>query len=183
MTPMPATESLQCRASVARVPCLLLVMALILSLAACGFQMRGAPQLPPEMDVVYIKADDPFSPLVRELRRMLEGDERRVTWDEDEAGAVIEILQARSRTQTLAVNLQGRPEELRVSYEVIFRVTANGETLVGREEMRIERDIAADPDDTLGSRQEARRVGEILEEDMVGRIMMRIEAVTRERDS
>lgn len=155
---------------------LLPVLLLVLVLAACGFQLRGAPELPPEMEVVYIQADDRFSLFVRELRRLLESGGARVTRDRDEATAVFEVLRARSSTETLSVNLQGRPEELRVAYELRFRVRANGETLIDEQELRINRDIQADPDDTLGSRQEARRIAETLEEDIARLVLMRIEA-------
>lgn len=155
----------------------LVLLLLLMVLGACGFQLRGAPELPAEMDVVYIQADDRFSLFVRELGRLLEGGDARVTRDRDEATAVFEVLRARSSTETLSVNLEGRPEELRVAYEIRFRVRANGETLVDEQELRLNRDIQADPDDTLGSRQEARRIAETLEEDIAQMVLMRIEAI------
>jgi LPS-assembly lipoprotein len=153
------------------------VLLLVALLAACGWQMRGAAQLPEEMAVIFIQADDPYSPFVRELRRALDTGDTRVTRDRGEATAVIRVLRARSGRRTLAVNFAGRPLEYRVWYEVDFDVLTPDRVLVETQQLRIHRDINADPDDALGSRLEAERIGEVLERDIVGLVVMRIEAM------
>jgi LPS-assembly lipoprotein len=153
--------------------------------AACGWQMRGAAELPEEMAVVYIQAADPYSPFVRELRRVLDTDTTRVTRDPDEATAMVRVLRTRSGRQTLSVNFAGRPQEYRVYYEVDFDVVGRDRVLVEAQHLAIHRDINADPDDALGSRMEAERIGEVLERDIVGLVLMRIEALAgrpREND-
>ena len=49
----------------------LLLLALLL-LAGCGFQLRGAGGLPPEMAMTQLVVDDPYSTLARRLRTLLE---------------------------------------------------------------------------------------------------------------
>jgi len=156
-----------------------LVLILLALTAACGWQMRGAPSLPPEMSIIYIDARDPYGPFARELRRMLDsGDDARVTWEREEATAIVRIRQASSSREILSVNLAGRPEEQRVTYRVEFDVRdAEGNILIDTQRMSLNRDISTDPDDALGARQEANRVARSLEEEIVQSVVLRIEAL------
>ncbi|MEA5446105.1 LPS assembly lipoprotein LptE [Gammaproteobacteria bacterium AB-CW1] len=156
------------------------LLALSLALTACGWQLRGAPQLPEEMAVIYIDSGDPHGPLARELRRLLDSGDSRVSWDREEATAILRVLESGSSREVLSVNLRGRPEELRVIYHIEFDVRdRDGNTLVERQRMVLNRDISTDAEDPLGISQETRRVARSLEEEIVQSVVLRIEALAR----
>lgn len=159
-----------------------LLLAILLSLvAACGWQLRGTPDLPPVMDVLYVESSDPYSPLARELKRLLGSGETQIVSSADDATAIVRILQSGSRQNVLSVNLEGRPEEIRVEYEMAFDVqTPEGETLIERQQLVITRDISADPSDPLGASLEAQRIAESLEESIAQSVLLRIEALANQ---
>ncbi|MDQ2069909.1 LPS-assembly lipoprotein LptE [Natronospira bacteriovora] len=147
---------------------------------ACGWQLRGAPSLPDEMSVIYIDTRNPHGRLARELTRLLDSGDARVTRKRDEATAVLRILDTSSQRRVLSVNLAGRPEEIRVIYRVEFDVrSARGETLIERQRMVLNRDISTDPADPLGASQEASRLAQALEEEIVQSVVLRIQALAR----
>lgn len=44
---------------------------LILSLAGCGFHLRGITQLPPQLHTLYLSSNNPYTPFMHQLRTML----------------------------------------------------------------------------------------------------------------
>lgn len=50
----------------------LLLCSLALSLPGCGFHLRGHEPLPPELHVLYLQSADPYDPLTKELRQVLQ---------------------------------------------------------------------------------------------------------------
>jgi len=160
-----------------------LVLTLALLLVGCGFQLRGTPQLPDDMSLIYIDSRDPRGPFARELRRLLDSGDARVVWDRKEANAILRILSTSSSREILSVNLEGRPQEIRVAYQVEFDMrNAEGDTLIERQQMNLHRDISTDADDPLGAGEEARRMIRALEEDIVQSVVLRIEALARQRE-
>lgn len=159
-----------------------LLLVVLLSLAtACGWQLRGTPNLPPVMDALYVESSDPYSPLARELKRLLGSGETQVVSTAEEATAIVRILQSGSRRQVLSVNLEGRAEEIRVEYEMAFDVrTPEGETIIERQRLQISRDISADPSDPLGASLEAQRIAESLEASIAQSALLRIQALAPE---
>ncbi|MCP1728558.1 outer membrane lipopolysaccharide assembly protein LptE/RlpB [Natronospira proteinivora] len=159
----------------------ILVLTLAALVTACGWQLRGAPQLPDVMSVIYIDSRDPHGAFARELRRLLDSGDSRVTRNRNEATAIVRVIRASSSREVLSVNLAGRPEEIRVSYRVEFEVNdAEGRPVIERQRLILHRDISADPTDALGTRQEATRVGQALEEEIVQSVILRIEAMAAE---
>lgn len=156
----------------------LLAVILLSLVAACGWQLRGTPDLPPSMDVIHIQTGDPYSRLARELKRLLGSGDSRITDNPDEATAILRLLSSGSRRQVLSVNLEGRPQEIRVLYELSFDMrTPEGEVLIEQQRLEINRDISTDPTDPLGASQEAQRVAEALEGSIAQSVLLRIEAL------
>src|SRR3546814_9547231 len=56
----------------ARMTRLIAILVLALGLTACGFHLRGAPTLPPDLGPVRVIATDPYSPLAESLSVALE---------------------------------------------------------------------------------------------------------------
>ena len=157
-----------------------LILALAIVIASCGWQLRGTPSLPDEMAVIYISSSNPHGAFSRELRRLLGSGDSEITWNREEATAIVRVISTDSSRQVLSVNLAGRPEEIRVVYQVEFEVrTAEGDTIIERQRMQLHRDISTDPADPLGASQEASRLVTALEEEIVQSVVLRIEALAR----
>jgi LPS-assembly lipoprotein len=83
-------------------------------LAACGFQLRAAPDIPAEMSRTYISADDKFSLFYRKLRRELKNAGVQLVDSPAEASAVFSILTDKTDQRVLSVSARNVPREFEV---------------------------------------------------------------------
>ena len=155
---------------------ILLLLALLL-LAGCGFQLRGAGGLPPEMAMTQLVVDDPYSTLARRLRTLLEQSGVEVV-DGASATAVLEIPQDRVTTDVLTIADNARVREYRVSHTVQFRLTdAAGRELMALQTLRQAREISFDEQKILASSREQEYLKKDLAEDLARLIVNRLESV------
>src|SRR3546814_13619744 len=74
---------------------LIAILVLALGLTACGFHLRGALTLPPDLGPVRVIAKDPYSPLAESLSVALE-----------QAGATPAAADAADSVATLRIHLE-----------------------------------------------------------------------------
>ncbi|HEX7026492.1 MAG TPA: LPS assembly lipoprotein LptE [Gammaproteobacteria bacterium] len=98
-------------------------------LTACGFHLRGSPELagnralPAEMAVTVIEAPSQTSELVRQLKRALRSAEVVVADAEDQPGAARLSLSEELDRRVLSVDSEGRAVEYELNYTVTFQVS------------------------------------------------------------
>lgn len=152
---------------------------LVLALSACGWHVRGAVELPPQMKVTYLDLPDPHGDFARQLRLALDSSGVRLTDNKDEATGVLHVISARSSNRPLSVSGKGLPQENKISFTVQFELLAGEKTLLAPQTVTLDRDYTFDPREYLGKTKQA----DILLADMQRRIvdvmMRRLEAVTR----
>ena len=68
------------------------IAALCLSLSACGFHLRQAPDLPPSMRKIYVAAPGQSGQLLRELRRSLASDDTEILTTPEGATTTLSII-------------------------------------------------------------------------------------------
>jgi LPS-assembly lipoprotein len=156
------------------------VLVAALLLGACGFHLRGAAPLPTEMSVTFIQGTSEFNSLNDDFRTALESHGARVTQDRGEATAVLTILENKTGTDVLTVDLGGKVLEYRISQMIHFEVAAaDGHVLVDRQSVSMNRAIKFNRDDVLGKEREAELIRKELQRDVVNLAMLRIVAVGR----
>ena len=159
-------------------PRTLLTLVLLLPLlGACGFQLRGAGGLPPEMAMTQLVVEDPYSTLARRLRTLLEQSGVQIVGGTT-ATAILEIPQDRVTTDVLTIADNARVREYRVSHTVQFRLTdAEGRELMGLQTLRQAREISFDEQKILASSREQEYLKNDLAEDLARLIVNRLESV------
>lgn len=158
------------------------VAACLLLLSACGFHLREALVLPPDLGQVRVTARDPYSPLTQSLERAL-----------DRAGASVAGSDTKGRLATLAIRSEhwastplsidqfGRAQEYTLRYAVVFALTdANGDEIVPQQAVELSRDYISVPTDSTGTDTERELLGRELQREMTASILRRIDAATRE---
>jgi LPS-assembly lipoprotein len=156
---------------------LLALLLLAPLLAACGFHLRGAGGLPPEMAQTQLVVEDPYSTLARRLRTLLEQSGVEIVAG-GAATAVLEIPQNRVTTDVLTIADNARVREYRVSHVVQFRLTdAAGRELMPLQTLRQAREISFDEQKILASSREQEYLREDLAEDLARLIVNRLESV------
>lgn len=157
---------------------ILLLLSLPLLLAACGFQLRGDADLPPEMAKTHMAVDDPYSTLARRVQTMLEQNGVQFVGP-SQATAILEIPENRVLTQVLTIADNARVREYRVSHTVQFRLTdAEGNELMEMQTFRQAREISFDEQKILASSREQEYLKEDLAENLARQIVNRLESIS-----
>src|SRR5690606_36849428 len=156
----------------------LLALLLALGLADCGFHLREALQLPPDLGKVRVTARDPYSALALSLQRSLGHAGVEVV----EAGtpgrlAVLAIRSERWASLTLSHDQFGRAQEYTLRHAVGFAlVDADGDEIVPQQAVELARDYISVPTDMTGTYTEAELLARELQREMTAAILRRIDS-------
>ena len=161
-----------------------LLFLLLLASAACGFHLRGQLSLPPEMQATYIDYRGSDLDVRRVLGRALSENGITVVRSRAEATAVLRVLRSTVEQEVLSKNIDGRPEEYRVT--VVLEVVL--QTPEGRrsgEPVRMEKQtvLNLDPNDPLGARVAREAAAEGLRETAARQVLERLGAKQAMLDS
>ncbi len=168
-----------------------LVLSLLLPLAGCGFQLRNALVLPPDLGPVAVTARDPYSPLADSLARSLErAGATPAAADAVQTSTKLEILSEKWADLPIAIDALGRAQEYSLRYAVVFQLrkpgagTSDGgivedRMLVPQQAVELSRDYIAPPSDSIGRNSERELLVNEMRKDMNAAILRRIDAAMR----
>ena len=150
---------------------------LMLTLAACGFQLRGSSALPEEMSVTYIKFQRSYGTLLDDFAEALRAHHVTVTDDREEATAVLTINNNRRDRDVLSVNSAGKVLEFQLRQSFQFSVTTiDNLPLVEPQDIALTRDYLYSSTDVLSKDREEAVVRRTLQQELVHLAMLRITA-------
>ncbi len=151
-----------------------LLAALLLS--ACGFQLRGVTELPPELSPVYVYAPQ-GSRIGHVLARSLKTRDVSVTRNPEEAGLRIRILEEEDDSRVSAVNSRGKTIGTELQYRVSFdAVDSSGVERVPSQRITLARDYVNPDIEVIGKAEEALLIRQDMVHDMADRILHRMKA-------
>lgn len=154
-----------------------LLLALMLGLASCGFQLRRELALPEGMDAIRVETSDAYGTLQRHLEQALQ---RAGARSEPTAPAVLRVLNARLAQQPMSIGIGGRVQEYLLQYRAEAElIDASGRVILPRQALELEREYRFDAADSLGSPGEEELLREDLERAMGDAILRRVDAVLR----
>ena len=152
-----------------------LALAAALSLlAACGFQLRGAADMP--FGTLYLPGAT--GGIALELKRNIQsGSATRVVDDPKAAEAQLLFSEETRIKEILALSTAGRVREYRLIYRVGFRVgDGKGGDFVPPSTVTLTRDVTYDDAVALAKETEERQLYRDMQADMVQQIMRRLAA-------
>lgn len=152
------------------------VLWLSLVTAGCGFQLREAAEIPPELSPVYVEAPV-GSRIHHPLHTALHAGGAEVSGSRAQAGTVIRILSEVQDARVNAVNSQGKVIANELLYLVTFdAVKADGTELAKRQTIRIAREHINPDDEVIGRAEEADLIRRDMAVDMADRILRRLKS-------
>jgi LPS-assembly lipoprotein len=166
-------------------------LAAVLLLAGCGFHLRDALLLPPDLGPLRVVSAEPDGPLAQQLQAALERagaaiPEASAPAGADSAGAGstgaarLDIVSERWGDTPISVDQFGRSQEFTLRYAVIFDLRrADGSDLVPQQAIELSRDYISVPTSSAGTEGEREILTRELRREMVSSILRRIDAVSR----
>lgn len=160
---------------------ILAILALALGLTACGFHLRSALTLPPDLGPVRVTARDPYSPLAESLAVALEN--AGATAAPEEATDRVATLRIRSEKWAsipISVDQFGRAQEYTLRYAVVFDLDkADGTNVVPEQAVELARDYISVPTRSTGTEGERELLAREMQKEMTASILRRIDAASR----
>lgn len=153
--------------------------SLLLFIAGCGFHLRGGTPLSPRLERIYLQGAPLYSKLGIGLKRRLEAHKTLVLATPDKASATLAIIHHNLQQQVLSVGSTGKVQEYALTYNLQFQVTgANGEVLLPPQQIGLVRRYRFDERSLLSAGEQEALLREVLVEEMIQRIMWRLEALS-----
>ena len=148
-------------------------------LTSCGFQLRGAYQLPAVMQTTFIESVQSNSELVRALKRSLKTSDIILLDEPSPEAAILTLGSEEKSKRTVSVDAQGRAREYTLIYSVSFSVKAvEADFEMLEQTIRIERDFLFDTEDVLGKSREESQLYKEMQQDIVRLILLRLQSKT-----
>lgn len=151
----------------------LTMLALAILLTACGFHLRGEAVMP--FKTLYIEAANPGSPLIGELRHLLEANHVELTSAADQAEVILSIESDTTEKQILTLAGSGRVSEYQLRYRVSLRAYDNQQLeWMPADELLLSRDFSYDDAQILAKETEEAQLYQGMRSDMAQQIMRRL---------
>lgn len=155
-------------------------MFLLLGLAACGFHLRDALLLPPDLGPMRVVARNPDSALALALEQALARAGATMAADESTDVATLNLVGERWGNTPISVDQFGRAQEFTLRYAAIFSLRrADGSDLVPQQAIELSRDYISVPTRSEGTDDEREILSREMRREMVASILRRIDAVSR----
>lgn len=161
---------------------LLLATCSLLLLTGCGFHLRGTGQAvvwPPQLQKLQLRFDSSvdrdFSALLR--NRLVDGYGVEIV-NEDAPELVISgVIHGR---RILSLGATGKVSEYLLHFQASFAMSSrDGESLIEKRTIRLQRDLSFDGTNILAKEVEAAHLSEQMQKDVVKRILRRVIALTK----
>jgi LPS-assembly lipoprotein len=142
------------------------------SLAGCGFQLRGATELP--FSRIALEGFAPRSPLADELRRTL-AQSAQVVAVPAQAQVVLYALSDRRERSVVASTTAAQVRELTLRVRLEFKLTTpGGRELIPATELQQSRDMSYTETFALGKEYEEAQLMKSMQSDIIGQLMHRL---------
>ena len=146
-------------------------------LSSCGYHMRGAADVPSDMQRTYIATQDRHSQFYQALRVELNESGVEVVGSPADATAIFTIHTDITRQRVLSVSARNVPTEYEVFYTVSYSVESGQKSLMDRRTQTKVQDYTWDPTLVLGKEHEQQALRQAIVGDLVRVVMIQLSAL------
>lgn len=152
-----------------------LLIALTLTLTACGFHLRGKEGYALPFQTVYLQSVNKNSALVADLKRDLEINGINIATDADKAPLTLHITAETTDKQILSLSSAGRVLEYKLQYHVLFRLyDAKQRDWIAPGDITLRRNYTYDDSQVLAKAKEESMLYQDMRADAVQQIVRRL---------
>jgi LPS-assembly lipoprotein len=153
------------------------LVIIICAVTACGFQLRGAYNLPKNLSPLYLDRASMSQMLYKELRTTLKASGAELTDDPATAASELKIsLEKRTRDVT-SVDTLGRAREYRLMYHLVFTMKTQEATVIENSRIKLSRNLLFNPEAVLGRDLQIEDIYKDMIHDSAGQILLRLQAL------
>jgi LPS-assembly lipoprotein len=153
-------------------------LLVLLSLSACGFQLRGAVELPAEFQPLYLD-ESGDEDLRNELSALLRANHAVLVVTEASAAGHLKIGKQEKNRRVISVDSRGRAREYLLSYSVFY--TLKSQHIDTENVVKLQRELLFDPDNVLGADYEEATLYRDMKRDAARLILQQLEAMRAQK--
>jgi LPS-assembly lipoprotein len=163
---------------------LLLCSLVLVTVSACGFHLRGAVELPPEIHSLALEDTSTGSGLVPVIKLQLRRSGIKPLASTEQAKLILTINGESYNRRVLTVSSVGQVQEFELSFNVDYSIqnVADPSASLMRQKLTVKRDLRFAVDEVLGKASEEARLKEDMLRDAAERILKRIPKAARKPD-
>ena len=155
-----------------------ILIILLLTFSACGYQLAGKAELDPVFDNPHVEYQRGGRVVAELLEKQFRANDVNTVSKQD-ADVIVNILFERRGRKILSVDEQGKVRE----YELIMTVgldvkSAEGEAYLAKQNIRLTRSFLFDINDVLGNQREQEAIYQEMREDISRLIIYRLQTVS-----
>jgi len=144
-----------------------------MTLAACSFHLRGQAGMP--FDTIYLKAANPNTDMIKELRRSLEVNKVKLVDNAQQADLILDIVSENPDKQILTLDNSGRVNEFELFYRVSLRAyDLKKQEWIPAEVFMLRRDFPYDDNNVLAMEAAEDLLNQSMRTEMVQQIVRRL---------
>ena len=150
-----------------------IVIASVLLLTACGFQLRGVTNL--AFKTLFIQG--PKLSIQRELTKTIKNNNITIVDAIEDADVVLELMHESNQKRILSLSGTGRVREFELNYEVNFRMREASHPEWNKiQTIKMRRDYSYNDQLLLGKGEEEERINKDMRSDAMREIVRRLSA-------
>ncbi len=149
-------------------------IVLLLSLSACGFNLRGSEGIPSIVSTIQVQSRNPDNDITRLIQRTLQINGVEISSDSD-VSLLLDTPKFEERTLSLNANARAGEYQLELSLKVQLM---NGEDiLLGPETLSVQRFYLTDPDVIVAKADEQELLREEMRAELAQQLLRRLRAL------
>ncbi len=155
-------------------PLSLILLAAVVLLPACGFQLRGQAPLP--FESLYVSGTSQFANQV--ARAVVAGTQTRITDNAGDAQVTLQIISEQRERAILSLSSGGRVRELQLRYHVVYRLyDQNKKEHIPRTEIVVKRDLTYNDTEVIAKEQEVGLLYRDMQNDAAQQLVRRLQSM------
>lgn len=152
-----------------------LLLMLVLSLAACGFHLRGQGAFALPFQTLYIQSASDYTPFIGELKRAVQAAGVQLADAPDNAQLTLHIVSEVTGKQILSLSAAGRVREYQLRFSISFRAYDRmQQEWLPAEEIVLLRNLSYDDMQVMAKEQEEILLYQNMRSDAVQQMLRRL---------
>lgn len=153
----------------------LLVVGAAVLLSACGFQLRGTGTNELTLQELNLTARDAYGPTVKQLRSSLERSGVRLG---SGAPYTLDLVDERANQRTASYSGSARSAEYELTNVLQYEIRGQNNLSLLNDKIEVQKVYVHDGNNLTGSDQEAEQVRREMRNELVQRMMLRLQQIT-----
>jgi LPS-assembly lipoprotein len=150
----------------------ILILAILLSLTACGFHLYGQKAVPPQMQTMYLQSNNPYGTLETNLKQSLRAVGVKFAGAANQAPVTLNITSANLNHGDSNTVSSAQATVYNFTYDVTFNLLdASGNPIIGQQTVQSARTLTLNPNEVLDANPEVDTTRQEMERELSFKII------------